>query len=428
MAAEYFDADTVLLSFADEGRVWVKSYWGEPIHELPRFGSIFDRVLALNGPIVVSNIGEDPSFSDRRQIPLRRMIPASFAAVPVRSPKGYILGSLKIFSCNPRRPMAAGELRMLESMAGIVADELELRRLRKRAHWDRPRQAQMVSNVWPRNADLHKALDKHEFVLYYQPEIELATRRIVGLEALIRWQHPERGLIPPSVFIPAAEENGMILPIGDWGLAEACRQIRTWCSDEDETGSLRVSVNLSSRQFARQGLTDHIEALLRLCGISSRHLCLEMTESSLIDDAETAGEVLRSLRRLGVSVHMDDFGTGYSSLHHLHAFPFDMLKIDRSFVARMTESDQPFQIVRMIVELAHTLGMDVIAEGVETPRQDALLQKLGCRFGQGYLYSRPVPAETITQMLREPGRVLAQIPALTGTVEGFNLGTEREIA
>jgi EAL domain-containing protein (putative c-di-GMP-specific phosphodiesterase class I) len=410
LAAEYFKADTVLLAFADESRVWVKSYWGEPVRELPRAGSIFDMVLAEGGPVVVSNINDHPFFRGRR-LHLRRIDPVSFASVPVWSHNGMILGELVVFSCQPRRPMAAGELRMLESLADMVASQLELRRLRKalEGHRKKPSPAERcVSEIWPRRADLRQALDRHEFVLHYQPEIELASRRIVGFEALIRWQHPQKGLIPPMDFSPAAEETGMILPIGDWGLAEVCRQIRQWSDEDEEQRSLRVCVNLSARQFAREGLADHVEALLRRSSVSSRQLGLEMTESSLIPDAGTALEVLGSLRRLGVSLLMDDFGTGYSSLNYLHTFPFDILKIDRSFVDRMTKGEQPLQIVRTIVELARVLGMEVLAEGIETPEQDALLRQLGCRFGQGFLYSRPVPAEKVTPMLRMPGRVLQE--------------------
>ena len=190
----------------------------------------------------------------------------------------------------------------------------------------------------------------------------------MGVEALIRWQHPERGLIFPKDFIPFAEEAGLTLPIGDWGLAEACNQIREWCSEDPRHTSLRVCINLSARQFARVGLTDHVEAVLQRSGIESRQLGLEMTEHSLIDDVQTAGEVLGGLRRLGVSLLMDDFGTGYSSLNHLHSLPFDVLKIDRSFVSRMPEGDQPLQIVRTIIELARVLGMSVMAEGIETSR------------------------------------------------------------
>ena len=209
-------------------------------------------------------------------------------------------------------------------------------------------------------------------------------------------------------FIPVAEETGLILPIGDWGLSEACRQIQIWRREDPEQAAPRVCVNLSARQFAREGLADHVEALLRQSGVSSRQLGLEMTESSVISDTRTALEVLCSLRRLGVSLLMDDFGTGYSSLNHLHSLPFDVLKIDRSFVIRMTEGEQPFQIVRTIVELARVLGMDVVAEGIETLEQYDLLRQLGCRFGQGYLFSRPVPAGLISEMLQLPGRILPE--------------------
>jgi EAL domain-containing protein (putative c-di-GMP-specific phosphodiesterase class I) len=408
LCAEYFRADTVLLGFGDESRFWVKSYWGEPVRELPRSGSIFNLVLAEDRAVVVSDINQDPVFRERR-MPLRRLDPISFASAPVRSGDGRILGALTVFSCQPRRAMAVGELRMLESLADIVASQLELRRLRKTLDGRPSRQMRTrepAPGNWPRKSDLQQALDRREFVLYYQPEVELASRRIVGLEALIRWEHPKRGLIPPMDFIPAAEETGMILPIGDWGLAEACNQIGDWCREDSESDAPRVCVNLSARQFSREGLADHVEALLRRTGISSRQLGLEMTESSLISDAGTALEVLSSLRRLGVSLLMDDFGTGYSSLHHLHTFPFDVLKIDRSFVTRMTEGEQPLQIVRTIVELARVLGMDVVAEGIETQEQDTLLRQLGCRFGQGFLFSRPASAKTISNLLRLPGRIL----------------------
>ena len=197
LAAEYFKADTVLLGFADESRVWIKSYWGEPVRELPRKQSIFDRVLAEDGPVVVSNINDDPEYRERR-LPLRRLEALSFASAPVRTSDGKILGALTIFSCQPRRPMAVTELRMLESLADIAASQLELRRLRKALngnHLQQERAVETVTGIWPRKSDLRQALEKKQFVLYYQPEVELTTRRIIGLEALIRWQHPERGLI-----------------------------------------------------------------------------------------------------------------------------------------------------------------------------------------------------------------------------------------
>ena len=408
LSAEYFRADTVLLGFADASRVWIKSYWGEAVRELPRKQSIFEMVLAENGPVVVPDISKHPQFKGSRMT-LRRLDVVSFASAPVRSSEGRILGVLTIFGCQPRRSMALDELRMLESLADMVASQLELRKLRrnfKRQAVRRPRSAKRISETWPRRPDLRQALEQREFVLYYQPEIELATRRIVGLEALIRWVHPERGLVPPMDFIPQAEESGLILPIGDWGLGEVCSQIQKWCIDDPTHQSLRVCVNLSARQFSREGLADHVEALLRQSGVSSRQLGLEMTESSLIPDMRTALEVLGSLRRLGVTLLMDDFGTGYSSLSYLHCFPIDVLKIDRSFVGRMTEGEQPLQIVRTIIELARVLGMDVVAEGIETPEQYRLLREMGCRFGQGFLFARPLPVEDVTRLLRLPGRVL----------------------
>ncbi len=408
LCAEYFRADTVLLGFADASRFWIKSYWGEAVRELPRKGSVFERVLAEDGPVVVPDISKEMHLDEGR-MRLRRMDVASFASVPVRSAEGKILGSLTIFGCEARRSMARDELQMLESLAEMVASMLELRRLRNRFKAEQPqhsRPAVQAMKRWPSKLDLRRALDQRQFELYYQPEVDLSTRKIVGLEALIRWNHPERGMISPAEFIPLAEDNGMILPIGDWGLEEVCRQIKKWCLDDPARHTLRVCVNLSARQFSREGLADHVEALLRQSGISSRQLGLEMTESSLIPDVRTALEVLGSLRRLGVSLLMDDFGTGYSSLSYLHSFPIDVIKIDRSFVGRMAEGDQPLQIVRTIIELARVLGMDVVAEGIETCEQYHLLRDLGCRFGQGFLFARPMPADDVTQLLSLPGRVL----------------------
>jgi len=415
LAAEYFQADTVLLSFADESRVWVKSSWGESIREMPRHGSVFEMVIRDGAPVIVPDVSVEPRLTGKRMT-LRRLEVASFAGVPVRAPGGEILGTLSIFGGLPRRRMAVDELHMLESLADMVSSQLELRRMRKVFTSKGPIAPQVdISAVgaWPTRSDLRHALDQRQFLLYYQPEVELATRKIIGLEALIRWVHPERGLVPPMDFIPMAEECGLILPIGDWGLEEACGQIQQWCADDLGYRSLRVCVNLSARQFAREGLADHVEALLRRFGISSRQLGLEMTESSLITDTNTAMEVLGSLRRLGVSLLMDDFGTGYSSLHHLHRYPFDVLKIDRSFVSRMTDGEQPLQIVKTIIELARALGMDVVAEGIETREQYTLLQELGCRYGQGYLFARPMSAEAVGELLRLPGRLLPE-PAEAG--------------
>jgi EAL domain-containing protein (putative c-di-GMP-specific phosphodiesterase class I) len=412
LAAEYFQADSAGLAFADESRVWMKSCWHQVVRELPRKNSIFDLVLDEDGPVIVPDVSRDPRREELMPR-LKQLAAAGFASVPVRTAEGMIIGVLTVLHREPRKKMPPEAVRTLESLADMVASQLELRRLRNSFSRNglelrRAGVAEISDPGWPSEADLRHALDEGQFVLYYQPEVELKTRKIVGLEALIRWVHPDRGLVPPMDFIPLAEDCGMILPIGDWGLAETCGQIQKWCHEDPRHLSLRVGVNLSASQFTRQGLADHVEGLLMQSGISSRQLGLEMTESSLIPNVNTALGVLGGLRRLGVSLLMDDFGTGYSSLSYLHSFPFDVLKIDRSFVCRMSEGDQPLQIVRTIIELARVMGMDVVAEGIETAEQYRLLKEMGCRYGQGYLFARPMNAEAVTELLRLPGRILPE--------------------
>lgn len=264
--------------------------------------------------------------------------------------------------------------------------------------------------------DLEQAIRTGQLVLHYQPEIDLATRRIIGFEALIRWRHPERGLVMPNEFIPLAEETGLILPLGDWGLMEACRQIMVWRelmkqhADELPEAALaaclpvdlRVSVNLSAKQFGRPGLVKQIAGILNSTAISAADLRLEVTESSLMSHEDTAQTTMQDLQKLGVGLHMDDFGTGYSSLNHLHRFPFDTLKIDRSFIQGMTEKKSSAEIVRTILDLGHSLDMEVVAEGIETAEQAARLRSLGCRLGQGYYFSRPMTPEAVSAMFERP--------------------------
>lgn len=406
LAADYFHANSAMIGFADETRIWFKSTWGEAAREIPRANSIFEVILAENGPVVIPDLQLDSRFKDQHPCP-RLGVMRFLACVPVRSAGGHVLGCLTVLGREPREPLSAADIEVLENMAEMATSQLELRILRKTVAQQKPRHERAQGQkTWPRSSDLRRALDRSEFVMHYQPEVELSTRRIVGLEALIRWQHPERGLVSPMEFIPQAEDSGMILPIGDWGLAEACHQIQLWTNADPRNCSLRVCVNLSARQFLREGLTDHVESLLAQSGTSSGQLGLEMTESSVISDVSTAKEVLDGLRTLGVSLSMDDFGTGYSSLSNLDSFPFDVLKIDRSFISRMTKGDQPLQIVRTIIELARVLGLDVVAEGIETREQYHLLRDLGCRFGQGYLFAKPMPADEINKLLSLPGRVL----------------------
>ncbi|HEX7956917.1 MAG TPA: EAL domain-containing protein, partial [Pyrinomonadaceae bacterium] len=247
--------------------------------------------------------------------------------------------------------------------------------------------------------DLRRALTRGEFFLNYQPIVDLETGKISSFEALVRWRHPERGLVMPGDFVSVAEETGLIVPLGLFVLNEACRQMRSWqklgLADERVT----ISVNLSSRQFSQADLIEQISSALRDSGLRASNLKIEITESMVAENIDTAIDMLTQLRALGVGISIDDFGTGYSSLSYLHRFPIDTLKIDRSFVTQMTDNAENAEIVRTIVTLARSLDMDVIAEGVETREQLRQLGSLGCDYGQGYLFSRPVGAGQAVELL-----------------------------
>jgi EAL domain-containing protein (putative c-di-GMP-specific phosphodiesterase class I) len=420
VAAVCLHADVVSLTFVDETRVWSKANLGGKLKEFPREGSHVEQVVLDERPVIVLDL-EKESGNSFRSAQHKRLGLRFFAGVPLRATGGEIVGALCICGHQPRIRFANEELSLLETIAEITADQLELRRLRAQrcspsSSLDLPgtlqaergqQQEWSPAQSWPTTADFRHAFEQHQFVLHYQPEVELATGRIVGLEALIRWQHPTRGLIPPCHFIAQAEENAMILPLGDWGLSQACRQLRDWRLRWPHLADLRICVNLSARQFSRTGLADHVEMLLLQTGLSGHHLGLEITESSLIPNISEAAEVLDSLHRLGVSLHMDDFGTGYSSLSHLHTFPFDVLKIDRSFIHRLNTGEQPVQIVQTILGLARVLGMDVIAEGIETADQARQLTRMGCHYGQGYFFSPPLPADSIEKLLSSPNSSFA---------------------
>jgi len=247
--------------------------------------------------------------------------------------------------------------------------------------------------------DLRRAVERRELRVHYQPIIALDTERVTGFEALVRWQHPERGLVYPASFIPAAEETGLIIPIGRWVLEEACRQARAWQERFRPSPPLSLSVNLSGKQFAQPDLLDTIECILSATGFDAGCLKLEITESVVMENAESTAAMLLRLRAIGVQLNIDDFGTGYSSLSYLQRFPISTLKVDRSFVSRMGGRDEDSKIVRAIIMLAHTLGMDVIAEGVETTAQLAELKSLNCGYAQGNLFSRALSVAEVEELL-----------------------------
>jgi len=246
--------------------------------------------------------------------------------------------------------------------------------------------------------DLRRAVERGEFRLFYQPIISLATRRIAGFEALVRWQHPDRGLILPEEFIRVAEETTIIVPLGWWIVRQACQQMREWQLQSDNPGAMTISVNLSPKQFTQANLAEGVTKILAETGLPSSCLVLEITESTIMESTDCASAVLAELKQLGVQLAIDDFGTGYSSLSYVHRFPLNSLKIDRSFVSEMGAQGERSEIVRAIVNLAHNLGLDVIAEGIETQSQLDHLTTLGCDYGQGYLFSMPIAAAAATAL------------------------------
>lgn len=247
--------------------------------------------------------------------------------------------------------------------------------------------------------DLRLALDRREFEIQYQPKVSLDSGFLVGLEALVRWRHPVRGLIQPDQFIPIAEETGLIVPIGQWVLREACFQLCRWDLDHPTQPPVEMAVNLSVRQIQHADLVDEVRQILEETGLAPQRLQLEVTETLLVEDSMEALSVLWALKALGVGLKIDDFGTGYSSLNYLSHLPFDSIKIDRSFILNMLSDETSLEVVKAIIVLAQSLGKEVVAEGIETKEQLAGLQSLGCGFGQGYFFSRPVDEGVIRQIL-----------------------------
>ncbi|HWT01122.1 MAG TPA: EAL domain-containing protein [Pyrinomonadaceae bacterium] len=283
--------------------------------------------------------------------------------------------------------------------------------------FDKTMHARAVSLLQLEN-DLRRAVERQEFTLFYQPIVSLETGAVCGVEALIRWQHPEHGMIMPSAFIPVAEETGLIVQMGQWGLREACRQMREWHVAFPSEPAFQVSVNLSSKQFSQPDLIDQITRALGDTGLDPSGLRLEITESVVMENLESATEMLKQLRDLGVEASIDDFGTGYSSLSYLHRFPISTLKIDRSFVSGMSNQSENVEIIRSIIMLARNLGMTVVAEGVETEEQLAQLRELGCKHAQGFFFARPVRAEAAAEFLSKghiysPAPPASEIPVLS---------------
>jgi EAL domain-containing protein (putative c-di-GMP-specific phosphodiesterase class I) len=248
--------------------------------------------------------------------------------------------------------------------------------------------------------ELRHAIEREEICVYYQPIYNVAEQTLAGFEALARWQHPQRGLVPPDQFIPVAEETGLITDIGRQVLLQACQQLQQWNTGHPEQTPLFVSVNLSAKQFLHHNLVQEVDTILSESGLDASRLRLEITESVLLENPDETLEILHALRSRGIQLYIDDFGTGYSSLSYLHSFPFDALKIDRSFVSKLELDERHHGIVQAIVAIARHLGMNTIAEGIETESQLEWIRQLGCGHAQGFLFSPPLPAGQASSLIQ----------------------------
>ena len=376
----------------------------------------------LRGEDAVARVGRDPAGGDRT---LARLGGDEFIVLveDLRDPSDAVRIAERVQQCLDRPVRVEGQDVFTTASIGIavsaeahrsgddVVRDADIAMYRAKAAggdrcavFDATMHARAVERL-QLETELRRALERDEFRLYYQPIVSLQDRRLVGFEALIRWQHPDRGLLGPGEFLDVAQDAGLLARIDAWVLAAACREARRW--QDPGRDPITVSVNLSASGFARPDLVAQVAAALGAAMLEGRVLRIEMTESVAMADAARTGDVLRELKALGVGVSLDDFGTGYSSLSYLQRLPVDALKVDRSFVTGLHERDESRQIIGTILQLAHTLKLDVVAEGTETVSEVEYLAEAQCGYAQGFFFSRPIPAARIPALL--PPRAMPDV-------------------
>ena len=418
LAARTLDTPMAALSLVAEDRQWFKAAHGFTTTQTSRQGAFCDDVVAGDQPIIIPDTLADPRYRDNPYVTGDPHLRA-YAGAPIIGRDGLPLGTLCGLDQRPRSFQPA-QLQELERLTQLVGQVLDLRRVDTEA-------GLAACDVLRDGRRLRAAVEQAELVVHYQPVIDLRTGHIAGLEALVRWQHPERGLLPPSEFLPLAERSGLIAAVDQHVLEHASRQVAQWRQTIPAARQLHLAVNLSGRQLADPLAARSIAARLRDSGLPAHALVVELTETALVDQA-SAQAVLGELHGMGVRLALDDFGTGYSSLAYLQQFAVDQVKLDRCFVStldapdaaatgtdplgRVASSSRGVTITAAAVALAIELGCDVVAEGVERRAQLTALRALGTRYAQGYLFSAPRPPEEIASLLRgAPARPPAAIVA-----------------
>ncbi len=350
-----------------------------------------DLVARLGGDEFVVLLEGSPGLADLRRV-ADKLLAAIGEPLDLQGLSFPITGSIGI-ALYPSDGHDAGALLKHADTAMYLAKE----RGKNNIQFYSAELAGLAAREFALESELRQALEHNELVLHYQPKFNVDNGRICGVEALVRWAHPTRGMVPPGEFIPLAEERGLIVPIGRWVMQTACWQIQAWRSAGVNPPS--VAINLSARQFSGDSLVEDLSAAMATCGVLPRELEVELTESVLMAEPERASQVLQELAALGVKIAIDDFGTGYSSLSYLKRFPAQTVKIDRSFISGLPDDRDDVAITQAVIAMAHSLGLGVVAEGVETEEQLAMLCQLGCDEAQGYLLGRPMPAEQLTRRL-----------------------------
>ena len=389
-AARVVGCPVGLVTLLDEQRQWFRARVGTELTETPRELAFCAYTVAQESPLVVRDATADPRFVDNALVTGQAHL-RFYAGAPLIGRDGLPLGALCVLDSHPR-DVTEDDLRTLVGLAAAAVELLELHRLDVNGGLG-------ARDVLRESRELRRGIDTGGIVVHYQPVVTLPQQRTVGVEALLRWQHPQRGLLPPAAFLPIAEASGLVVPLGRQALQQACQQVQGWRQRVPGGADLGLAVNVSGRQLHEPDVTDIVEHALLTSGLPATALTLELTETALVADNPAIDAGLGRLRGRGVKLALDDFGTGYSSAQYLQRFQPDAVKLDRCFVAGLGRSQRDDVIAASLVDLALRLGCDVVAEGIEHPEQARALTRLGVRYAQGFLFSCPRSASELEDHL-----------------------------